>query len=70
MFAPNSSASLPCILRLPQVEAACGVKKSFIYAAVKAGTFPAPVALGTRARGWLASEIDAWITARAASRQS
>ncbi len=55
------------IIRLPHVEAMCGVKKSFIYAEMAKGTFPRAVPLG-RARGWLETEVLDWIEQRAASR--
>jgi prophage regulatory protein len=52
------------ILRLPQVKGRCGLGRASIYAGVKNGTFPAPIKLGERAVGWLASSIDAWIQTR------
>jgi prophage regulatory protein len=52
------------ILRLPEVKQRTGNCRTGIYDAVKAGTFPAPVAIGPRAVGWLDSDIDAWITSR------
>jgi len=52
------------LLRLPQVEALVGIRKSSIYEGVKAGTFPAPVKLSRRAVCWPAAAIDAWITER------
>jgi prophage regulatory protein len=58
----------PRILRLPAVEAAAGFKKSKLYAMVKEGQFPQPVRLGNRSVGWLAEEIQAWISARASQR--
>ena len=58
----------PVILRLPAVEAQTGMKKTALYAMMRAGTFPKAVAIGPRARGWLASEVSAWIEARAALR--
>ncbi len=58
------------ILRRKQVEARTGLSRSSIYAAIKAGTFPAPVSLGEKSVGWLQHEIDGWISARvAASRE-
>jgi prophage regulatory protein len=52
------------ILKLPFVKGRTGLGRSSIYAAVKAGTFPAPVSLGLRAVGWLDSDITAWIESR------
>lgn len=52
------------LLRLPEVEARTGLKKSAIYAGMKAGTFPACLKLGIRASAWSQSAIDAWISDR------
>jgi prophage regulatory protein len=58
------------ILRRAEIEARFGLKRSTIYDAVKAGTFPAPIHLGARAVGWIESEIEQWIEGRiAASRK-
>lgn len=54
-------------IRLPEVQARTGLKKSTIYAAIKAKTFPSQVSLGGRAVGFLSSDIDAWIEARIAA---
>ncbi|MFC7517274.1 helix-turn-helix transcriptional regulator [Herbaspirillum sp. GCM10030257] len=54
------------ILRLPDVIARTGLRKSSIYNAIKAGQFPSHVSLGLRAVGWRSSEIDAWIESRTA----
>lgn len=53
------------ILRLPQVKNRTGLSRSSIYAGVKAGSFPAQVAIGARAVGWLDSSIEKWIECRA-----
>jgi prophage regulatory protein len=45
------------ILRLPQVLARVGLSRSSVYARVAEGSFPAPLPIGPRARGWLESEI-------------
>ena len=50
--------------RLPVVVARTGLGKSSLYAAIKAGTFPAPVRLSARAVAWNEEKIDAWIAAR------
>jgi len=52
------------ILRCKQVEKRVGLSRSTIYAKVAAGEFPAPIALGARAVGWLESDIIAWIESR------
>lgn len=52
------------ILRRKQVEARTGLSRSSIYAAIKAGKFPAPVSLGEKSVGWLEHEIVSWISSR------
>jgi prophage regulatory protein len=54
----------PTILRLAQVIKQTGVSRSFIYSAIKAGTFPASIKLGARAIGFHSDKIDNWITSR------
>jgi len=49
------------LLRLPDVEAMVGLKRSAIYARIAAGQFPAACALGGGAVRWRASEVQAWI---------
>ncbi len=52
------------IIRFKDVSQRTGLKHTWIYEQIKAGKFPPPIILGERARGWIESEIDAWITAR------
>jgi len=52
------------LIRLPEVEAVTGMKKSALYAAMKRSAFPLPVKLSKRASAWRYSEIQAWIAAR------
>lgn len=52
------------VLRMRAVEEITGKKKSSIYAAIKAGTFPAPISLGGRASGWVSTDIDDWLEQR------
>jgi len=48
------------LLRLPPVEQLTGLKKSSIYAGMKAGTFPPCVRLSARAVAWRESDIATW----------
>ncbi len=58
------------ILRLPDVKGRTALSTSEIYRRMEAGTFPRPVPLGTRARGWLAEEVDAWVAGLMAQRDA
>ncbi len=49
------------IIRLPEVMTRTGLSRSTIYLRISQGTFPKPVSLGTRAVGWVESEIDEWV---------
>jgi prophage regulatory protein len=53
------------ILRLFSVMQRTGIPRSTLYALIKAGTFPrARVRITERTRGWVKSDVDAWIAAR------
>lgn len=52
------------IYRLPQVREATGLSRSTIYDALLKGTFPAPICLGARSVGWLADDVESWISSR------
>jgi prophage regulatory protein len=62
--------ALTKILQLPEVTERVGYRRSAIYALIRIGKFPAPIALGARKRGWLADEIDEWVRARVAESRS
>jgi len=49
------------ILRLPAVKSRTGLSRSTIYLRIKQGSFPAPVSLGSRAVGWIDTEIQQWL---------
>ena len=49
------------ILRLPTVKALTGLSRSTIYLRMSEGTFPKQISLGSRAVGWMSSEINTWI---------
>lgn len=60
---PNPQPAKPeKLLRLPEVESLTGLKKSSIYAGMKArpATFPHCVRLSVRAVAWRESDIAAW----------
>ena len=56
------------ILRREQAEAVTGYSRSTIYLRMRQGLLPKPVALGSRAVGWPASEIEAINAARIAGK--
>jgi len=59
------------ILRKPAVKARIGISAdSTLYDLMAAGRFPRPISLGARAVGWVESEVEAWIEARMAERDS
>ena len=49
------------ILRLPKVKAITGLSRSTIYLRMSEGTFPQHISLGSRAVGWLRSEVADWM---------
>ena len=56
------------LLRLNDVIAAIGMKRSWILQKTKDGEFPKPSKLSDRAIAWYASDIEAWIKYRAVVR--
>lgn len=59
------------LLRLPEVEAAVGLKKSAIYDHIKKGQFPAPVKTGGgQINAWASDEIQAYIERLKAAREA
>ena len=56
------------LLRLHDVIAAIGMKRSWILQKTKDGEFPKPIKLSERAIAWYASDIDAWIKSRSVVR--
>lgn len=55
------------LLRIKQVIELTGRSRSLVYGDP---SFPRPVKVGARASAWVADEIDAWITARIAARDT
>ena len=47
----------PQILRLNDVKAKTGLSRSTIYLRMAEGTFPKKISLGSRAVGWINSEV-------------
>ncbi len=59
-------AEATVFLRRPQVEQKTGLSRSSIYALVKAGTFPAPIRLGSKSVAWVEQDVERWQAARIA----
>jgi prophage regulatory protein len=58
------------LLKRQQVEQRTGFRHSWIYEEVRAGNFPKPVRIGSKAVRWLDHEIDAWEAERAEARDT
>ena len=56
------------ILRPAETSAKVGYSHPHIKRLVKSGQFPKPVRVGARAKGWIESELDQWISDRIALR--
>ena len=52
------------ILRLPTVKTVTGLSRSTIYLRMSEGTFPEKISLGSRAVGWLETEVQDWLDER------
>lgn len=62
----TTSAPVRRIMRIQEVMASTGFRKSHIYAMAKEGLFPRPRKIGLRASGWDSLEISRWIAERLA----
>ena len=52
------------LLRRDEVETRCGLARTSNYRLMRAGIFPEPIKVGTRAVRWPESEIEKWISER------
>jgi prophage regulatory protein len=52
------------ILRMAELKTRIGLSRSTIYEFQNSGNFPRSVSLGSRAVGWLESDIEAWMESR------
>jgi prophage regulatory protein len=67
---PSVEGETMKIIRFDEVMAKTGLKHSALYNLMAQGSFPKPVPLGLKARGWLESEVNDWIANRVAERDS
>lgn len=56
----------PRLIRLPEVMARVGLKRSAIYQRMSEGRFPKSRSLSGKCTVWVEAEIDAWINSIAA----
>ena len=54
------------LLRLPEVMARVGLKRSSIYQRMSEGRFPKSRSLGPKCAVWVESEVDDWVNGIAA----
>lgn len=64
-----SQAGRDRLLRLPEVEAATGLKKSTVYLLMSRGTFPRCVQLTARCVAWPESHVQQWVQGRIVAAQ-
>ena len=67
---PRNHLASTRFLRLPEVMAATGLRKTKIYELVAAGDFPQQVKITAHSVGWVEAEIQAWQACRIALRMS
>ncbi len=51
------------LIRLPEVIARVGIKRSMIYRLMGEGRFPRSRSLGPKCAVWVESEVDEWVNA-------
>ncbi len=57
------------LLRMPNVQERVPFSKQHIYNLIRAGDFPAPIALSRNTVVWLEREIDKWVAQRVKERK-
>ena len=61
MNANNATPTKPeKLLRLPEVEALTGLKKTSLYNGAPDGSFPKPIRISARCVAWRESDLVAW----------
>jgi prophage regulatory protein len=60
--------SLETIIRIKELLIVLAVSRATLWRWIRDGAFPAPLRLGTFARGWKRSDIQAWIDSRVTTR--
>ncbi|MBW4330049.1 AlpA family phage regulatory protein [Stakelama sp. CBK3Z-3] len=67
---PRRELPKPLIYRERHLQAVTSLSRKAREDAMRAGTFPKPIPLGPKARGWLVSEIEDWVEQRKAARDA
>jgi prophage regulatory protein len=62
--------SPPQIVRKADLANQLAVSTKWLERESAAGRFPKPIQLSTRSVGWLLSDVDAWLAAKAAARNA
>jgi prophage regulatory protein len=56
------------LLRLPELLARTGLKRSTVLALMQRGAFPLPIKLGSRLNAWASNEVEDWVAQQIATR--
>ncbi|WP_298283614.1 AlpA family transcriptional regulator [Novosphingobium sp.] len=58
---PSVAVAPPRLIRLPEVIARVGLRRSAIYQRMSEGRFPKSRSLGPKCTVWVEAEIDEWV---------
>ena len=58
------------LLPIAAVVEKAGISRPYVWKLIGQSAFPRPLHLGKRARAWRSDELDAWIEARTAERDT
>lgn len=64
----KESKKTQAIIRKPELQTMLGISDPSIYRWEREGKFPKRLQLGGNSVGWLLSEVEAWLAAKAAAR--
>lgn len=70
MPTPDLPVASDRFLAKPEVLRIAGFSAATLWREVTAGRFPAPIQISANRKGFLESEVRAWMTSRAASRRT
>lgn len=63
----NGTERRPSLIRLDAVKTRTCLSRSTIYAYMRDGRFPQPIALSERCVAWIEAEVEDWIDERIAT---